>query len=79
MATSDEHREFCERVKARRKELGLTQVQMAERLGMTQSGYAQIEMGRYEPGLNQMVRVAIALESSLHDLIPVGTFEARIG
>jgi transcriptional regulator with XRE-family HTH domain len=69
MATSDEHAEFCERVKARRKELGLTQVQMAERLGMTQSGYGHIEVGRFEPGINQMVRVAKALETTLYELL----------
>lgn len=71
MATSDEHAEFCERVKARRKELGLTQVQMAERLGMTQPAYAHIEYGRRAPGLRTVYRVAEALETTVHDLLPV--------
>ncbi len=70
MATSDEHAEFCERVKARRKELGLTQVQMAERMGITQPAYCAIEVGRFDPTLSQMVKVAITLESSLVDLLP---------
>lgn len=71
MATSDEHAEFCERVKARRKELGLTQVQMAERLGMTQPSYAAIESGKAAPGFHQLYRLASALETAVHDLLPV--------
>jgi putative transcriptional regulator len=70
MATSDEHAEFCERVKNRRKELGLTQLQVAERLGMTQSTYANIERGRYEPGLNLVIRVAGALQIPPGELLP---------
>ncbi|MFO0939869.1 MAG: helix-turn-helix transcriptional regulator [Pirellulales bacterium] len=73
MATSEEHAEFCERVKARRKELGLTQAEMAEKLGITQPSYAYIEAGRREPGLNQMCRLASALETTVHDLLPVLT------
>jgi transcriptional regulator with XRE-family HTH domain len=71
MATSDEHAEFCERVKARRKELGLTQVQMAERLGVTQPTYAGFESGRFDPGLKTIYRIADALETTVHDLMPV--------
>lgn len=70
VATSEEHAEFCERVKARRKELGLTQAEMAERLGVSQPTYQAIEAGRFEPGLKQLYRVALALDSSVHDLIP---------
>lgn len=71
VATSDEHAEFCERVKARRKELGLTQVQMADRLGISQPGYAAIEAGKCEPGLNQILRLAQALNTTAQELIPV--------
>ncbi|QDV26714.1 helix-turn-helix transcriptional regulator [Aureliella helgolandensis] len=71
MEKTEEHSDFCERVKARRQELGLTQVEMAERLGLTQSTYASIERGRYEPGLNQIYRVAAALETNIHELLPV--------
>jgi transcriptional regulator with XRE-family HTH domain len=71
VATSDEHAEFCERVKARRKELGLTQVQMAERLGISRPAYTEIESGRREPGLNQILRVASALKTTPQCLMPV--------
>ncbi len=70
VATSEEHAEFCERVRKRRKELGLTQTEMAERLGMTQPSYAQIEQGRREPGLAALYRVAAALQVSIHELLP---------
>jgi transcriptional regulator with XRE-family HTH domain len=68
VATSEEHAEFCERVKTRRKELGLTQAEMAEKLSMTQPSYAYIESGRREPGLNQVVKVAKALGLTVSDL-----------
>jgi transcriptional regulator with XRE-family HTH domain len=71
VATSDEHAEFCERVKARRKELGLTQVQLAERLGMTQPQYQGVESGVNEPKLRMQYRIAAALETTIHELLPV--------
>lgn len=71
MATSDEHAEFCERVKSRRKELGLTQVQMAERLGIDQSMYTRIESGKNAPGFILLYRLAAALETTPQDLMPV--------
>lgn len=70
VATSEEHAEFCERVKARRKELGLTQVDVAERLGMKQGSYAQIEIGISAPGFHLLYRLASALEISVHELMP---------
>ncbi len=70
VATSEEHAEFCERVKARRKELGFTQVELAERLGISQPSYAEIETGRREPGIRQIYRVAVALETTVHELLP---------
>lgn len=73
MATSNEHAEFCRLVKARRNELGLTQAQVAERLGMDRSTYANIEIGRFEPGLNLVVRVSKALGVAARDLIPEST------
>lgn len=77
MATSEEHAEFCERVKARRKELGLTQVEVAERLGISQPALAMIESGRNSPTLDAMYRLATALETTVHDLLPVLTTGKR--
>lgn len=71
MATSDEHAAFCDNVKRRRKELGLTQVQMAERLEMSQPSYTQIESGRFAPGFMLLYRLAAALETTPQNLMPV--------
>jgi transcriptional regulator with XRE-family HTH domain len=76
MAKSEEHALFCESVRSRRRELGLTQLDVAERLGISQPAYSEIESGKVEPGLRQMFRVASALETSVHELLPV-TVAAR--
>lgn len=55
------HRVFCDNVKRRRKELGLTQGEVAERLGVSQPAYAAIETGRNDPSLDVVERVAVAL------------------
>lgn len=77
VATSEEHAEFCERIKARRKELGLTQTQIADRLGIKQSPYAQIESGAFAPGFHVLYRLADALETTVHELLPVLTTGKR--
>lgn len=46
----------------RRKELGLTQAQVAKRAGMTRSNYAHIERGRHDPSIDQMKAIAKALK-----------------
>lgn len=76
VATGTEHAEFCQRVKARRKELGLTQVEVAQRLGIGQPAYADIEAGRKEPGIRSQYRVANALETTVHDLLPASSTAA---
>jgi transcriptional regulator with XRE-family HTH domain len=73
MPTSSEHTEFCERIKARRLELGLTQAQCAERLGVSPAAFAEIERGRNEPSFYTIYRVAAALKTTVHDLLPVST------
>lgn len=71
MATNDEHAEFCDNLKRRRKELALTQVQMAERLGITHSMYNRIEAGKNAPGFVLLYRLAAALETTPQNLMPV--------
>ena len=73
MPTSSEHTEFCERIKARRLELGLTQAQCAERLGVSPTVFADLERGRSQPTLATLYRVAEALKTTVHDLLPVVT------
>ena len=52
---------MCARLRAARKEAGLTQVQLADKLGITGAAYASYEGGRREPSLDMLIRVANAL------------------
>lgn len=63
------HRIFCQNVRRQRETLGLTQTQVAERLGIRQPSYAEIEAGRRMPGLDVVERVAAALEVTPTELI----------
>ncbi len=56
------HRAFIENVKARRLELDLTQEQVAKKLKIAQSSYAEIEGGRRTPTLESVEKVAKALK-----------------
>lgn len=47
----------------RRRELGLTQQQVADRLGITQSAVARFEGGDRDPRLSTLRRYALAVES----------------
>lgn len=63
------HRMFTQNVLRRRKELGLTQSDVAERLGMSRPAYTQIETGSNCPSLDVVERVATALETTGSDLL----------
>lgn len=49
------------RLQNRRKELRLTQHEVAERAGLTRSNYSHIETGRNEPSIEQMEAIAKVL------------------
>ena len=54
-------------IREARRRAGLTQAELAERLGTTQSAIARLERGRTEPSYD---RVAHALEACGLDLVP---------
>ena len=56
-------------VKRRRLVRKLTQQQLAERVGRTQSLIAQIETGTYTPGLAMLVRIAKVLKTTVSELV----------
>jgi len=60
---------FCENAKRRRLELGLTQEEVASRLGVGQPAYAHIEAGRRSPGIAIIESVAEALNCDPLDLL----------
>lgn len=53
---------FRENVRRRRKELGLTQQEVAEKLGVARPQVAQAEAGMNSPTLDMVERYAKALE-----------------
>jgi len=53
------------RVAERRKAKGLTQMQLAEKTGFSQSNIGRIETGRYSVGLDVLASIAEALGATV--------------
>ena len=56
---------IAHQVAARRSELGLSQRELAERVGTTQSAIARLERGGRPPRIDTLLRIADALECDL--------------
>ena len=67
--------EFSERLKDLRKQAGLTQVDVAEKLGISQPAYASWERGIKKPTQENLVKIAQVLNVSVDYL--VGNSEER--
>lgn len=61
--------EFSERLKTLRKEAGLTQVDVAEKLGISQPAYASWERGVKKPTQENLVKIAQVLNVSIDYLV----------
>jgi len=62
-------------LKTIRKRVGITQAQLAERVGMTQAAIGHYETGRRRPGLEECRRIVTALNElgascTLDDVFP---------
>ncbi|RDB47057.1 helix-turn-helix domain-containing protein [Tsukamurella tyrosinosolvens] len=66
---SDVTREFGRRVQQRRTELGLTQEVAAERIGVHWTYLGQVERGRRNVSLHNIVRIAQGLEIDAGELV----------
>lgn len=77
MIKSETHRAYCEAIKRRRIELGLTQVQLAARLGVHGATVAEAEAGKRDPTLSTVERFAKALEISVTALLESPVESAR--
>jgi transcriptional regulator with XRE-family HTH domain len=60
---------FCQNLRMQRKLHGVTQVEMAERLGISQPAYANLEAGRNAPTLTTVEKIATALGVQPSDLL----------
>lgn len=61
--------EFSERLKDLRKQAGLTQVDVAEKLGISQPAYASWERGLKKPTQENLVKIAQILNVSVDYLV----------
>lgn len=61
--------EFSERLKSLRKQAGLTQVDVAEELGISQPAYASWERGVKKPTQDNLVKIAQILNVSVDYLV----------
>jgi transcriptional regulator with XRE-family HTH domain len=56
---------IADQVHGRRKELGLSQAELAELTGTTQSAIARLESGGRPPRIDTLLRIAYALDCEL--------------
>lgn len=61
--------EFSERLKELRKQAGLTQVELAGKLGIVQSSYADWERGKKKPTQENLVKIAQILNVTVDYLV----------
>lgn len=59
---------FTNRVKELREQLGVTQAELAEKIGMTRQTVIAIEQGKYSPSLEAAYRIARVLKMPLTDV-----------
>ena len=57
-----------DRIKETRKKRGLTQEQLAEKVGVTRQTIGLIEAGNYNPSISLCIEICKALNKSLDDL-----------
>ena len=61
--------EFSERLKELRKQAHMTQVELASKLGIVQSSYADWERGKKKPTQDNLVKIAQVLNVSVDYLV----------
>ncbi|KAM3108256.1 helix-turn-helix domain-containing protein [Phormidesmis sp. 146-33] len=71
------YEELGRRINATRKQRGLTQEELADRVGLTRTSITNIEKGRQKVLSHLLVELSDALNVSLHDLLPNPDAEAR--
>lgn len=65
----DEQFKLAKMIISKRKEKGLTQKELAEKLNTSQSAISRLESGEYNPSFDFLNKVAQALESKLEVVI----------
>jgi putative transcriptional regulator len=57
-------------IDTRLKELGISQAELARRIGIEQPTVSKLVKGMYQPGVTTAVRVALALGTTVENLWP---------
>jgi len=60
---------FGEKVKQLRVSKGLTQLELADKIGSGESTISRVEKGKYNPSLKWLLRFAEALETSAPEMM----------
>ncbi len=58
-------------IRNNRKKNGITQDILAEKIGVTKSTISKYELGQREPGFEQLILIAKALNCTIFDFIPI--------
>lgn len=66
---------YGERLKCARKSKGLTQIQIAEQLGITQKSYQRMETGNHDLKMSTICKLCKTLEISADWLLGIGEGE----
>ena len=69
--TKEMKMKFSERLKQIRKESGMTQKDVYERLGISCNGYASYEQGRTEPNIATLIKLCKIFEVSADYLLGI--------
>ncbi len=62
---------FATALRELRQRRGLTQAALAERIGTGEQYLSRLEAGKIAPGVDQVARIAEALNATVHELLPV--------
>ena len=69
----DFYRELGKNIKRRRKELGLTQQQLADKMNISLNFMGKIEVAFSKPSLDTLIELADKLETTVSELTKVAT------
>ena len=64
------------KIKSRREELGMSQVELAERSKLTQGYISRIEQNKYIPKASTLIVLAMSLKMQFNDLLDFGERKA---
>lgn len=62
---------FAQRLRELRRTRGMTQKELAERASLTETYLSRLESAGSTPGIDLVARLADALGTSVHDLLPI--------